>query len=179
MLGGPGSGKGTLCSKLVEELGFVHLSAGELLREERNSGSENGELINTFIKNGEIVPVKITVNLIKKAMEKHGWNKNKYLIDGFPRSQGNKDGWTEVMEDITDMKFVLFLDCEEDKMIERINQRASESKVKRVDDNIEALRKRFKTFKEQSMPIVEFYEKLGKVKKIDANQPKDKVYEDV
>ena len=66
--------------------GFVHLSAGELLREERNSGSENGELINTFIKNGEIVPVKITVNLIKKAMEKHGWNKNKYLIDGFPRS---------------------------------------------------------------------------------------------
>jgi UMP-CMP kinase len=86
VLGGPGSGKGTVCSKLVTDHSFVHLSAGELLREERNSGSENGELINTIIKNGEIVPAKITVNLIKKAMEKNGWNKNKFLIDGFPRS---------------------------------------------------------------------------------------------
>ena len=66
VLGGPGSGKGTLCSKLVSQHGFVHLSAGELLRQERNSGSETSDLINTFIKNGEIVPVKITVNLIKK-----------------------------------------------------------------------------------------------------------------
>ena len=65
VLGGPGSGKGTVCAKLVKEHGFVHLSAGDLLRAERDSGSSNGDLINTIIQNGQIVPVAITVNLIK------------------------------------------------------------------------------------------------------------------
>merc|ERR1712166_1415061 len=69
VLGGPGCGKGTVCSKLVSEHGFVHLSAGDLLRAERNSGSKNAELINDIILKGEIVPVEITVNLIKVAMQ--------------------------------------------------------------------------------------------------------------
>ena len=68
VLGGPGSGKGTVCASLVADHGFVHLSAGDLLRAERNSGSENAELINSIILKGEIVPVDITVNLIKNAM---------------------------------------------------------------------------------------------------------------
>ena len=89
VLGGPGAGKGTVCKKLVKQHGFVHLSAGDLLREERNSGSKNADLINYYIKEGKIVPVEITVNLIKKAMEKQGWAKKKFLIDGFPRNQEN------------------------------------------------------------------------------------------
>ena len=54
---GPGAGKGTQCAKLVEKHGFVHLSAGDLLRAERDSGSPNGDLINNYIKEGKIVPV--------------------------------------------------------------------------------------------------------------------------
>ena len=69
VLGGPGSGKGTVCKKLVDNYGYVHLSAGDLLRAERNSGSSNAEMINTYIKEGKIVPVEVTVKLIKKAME--------------------------------------------------------------------------------------------------------------
>ena len=120
VLGGPGSGKGTVCSRLVEELGFVHLSAGDLLREERDSGSENAALINKICLEGKIVPVEITVNLIKKAMKKQGWNTKKFLIDGFPRNQDNVDGWNRVIASEADVKFVLFLDCSQDKMIERI-----------------------------------------------------------
>jgi UMP-CMP kinase len=67
----------------------VHLSAGDLLREERASGSPDAELINNIILEGKIVPVKITVNLIKKAMEKAGWSTKKFLVDGFPRNQDN------------------------------------------------------------------------------------------
>jgi UMP-CMP kinase len=55
---------------LLQEYGFVHLSAGDLLRAERDSGSEHGELINNIIKEGKIVPVAITCGLIKDAMEK-------------------------------------------------------------------------------------------------------------
>ena len=89
VLGGPGCGKGTVCAKLVAEHGFVHLSAGDLLRAERNSGSKNAELINDIILKGEIVPVEITVNLIKAAMQGAGWSTKKFLIDGFPRNADN------------------------------------------------------------------------------------------
>ena len=70
VLGGPGAGKGTQCGKLSSEYGLLHLSAGELLREERRSGSNRGEFIETIIKEGRIVPSEITVELIKAAIDK-------------------------------------------------------------------------------------------------------------
>lgn len=70
VLGAPGAGKGTQCSKIVEEFGYVHLSAGDLLREERQRpGSEFGELIESRIRNGKIVPVEVTCSLLEKAMQ--------------------------------------------------------------------------------------------------------------
>lgn len=69
VLGAPGSGKGTVCARIVETYGYVHLSAGDLLREERTRpGSEFGELIENNIKNGKIVPVEITCSLLENAM---------------------------------------------------------------------------------------------------------------
>ena len=115
-----------MCAKLVSEHGFIHLSAGDLLRAERDSGSPDGDLINSIILEGKIVPVEITVNLIKKAMEKNGWSKCKFLIDGFPRNDDNQQGWIKVMGDTCDMKFILFLDASEEKMIERITKRGEE-----------------------------------------------------
>merc|ERR1712217_484321 len=83
VLGGPGAGKGTQCSNLVKDFGVVHLSAGDLLRAERNSGSADAELINNYIKEGKIVPVEITVGLIKRAMRKEmAQNLWRYFCDG-------------------------------------------------------------------------------------------------
>lgn len=71
VLGAPGAGKGTQCSKIVEEFGYVHLSAGDLLREERQRpGSEFGELIEDCITNGKIVPVEVTCSLLENAINK-------------------------------------------------------------------------------------------------------------
>lgn len=71
VLGAPGAGKGTQCSKIVDEFGYVHLSAGDLLREERQRpGSEFGELIEDCITNGKIVPVEVTCSLLENAMNK-------------------------------------------------------------------------------------------------------------
>lgn len=71
VLGAPGSGKGTQCSKIVDHFGYVHLSAGDLLREERaRPDSEFGQLIEDCIKNGKIVPVEITCSLLENAMIK-------------------------------------------------------------------------------------------------------------
>ena len=75
VLGGPGAGKGTQCGKLSSEYGLLHLSAGELLREERRSGSSRGEFIETIIKEGRIVPSEITVELISAAIDKSAASK--------------------------------------------------------------------------------------------------------
>lgn len=72
VLGGPGAGKGTQCAKIVEEFSYTHLSAGDLLREERSSGSEQGEMIEEYIKSGKIVPVEVTIKLLLSAIEKRG-----------------------------------------------------------------------------------------------------------
>ena len=90
-MGGPGSGKGTNCTRIVEEYGYVHLSAGDLLRAERESGSKLAIMINEHINDGRIVPSEITVCLLKKAMEKNG--AHRFLIDGFPRNMDNLDSW--------------------------------------------------------------------------------------
>ncbi|KAF4647558.1 cytidine monophosphate (UMP-CMP) kinase 1, cytosolic, partial [Perkinsus olseni] len=117
VLGGPGAGKGTQCDLIEKGFGFVHLSAGDLLREERNrEGSEYGDLIEKYIREGAIVPVEITVNLLKRAMEKHDWEHGRFLIDGFPRNEDNLDGWERVLGGKVDEKFCLFFDCPEDVM---------------------------------------------------------------
>jgi UMP-CMP kinase len=94
VLGGPGAGKGTQCALITENYGLCHLSAGDLLREERNSGSKLADMINSYIKEGKIVPAEVTIRLLKQAMEKSG--KTKFLIDGFPRNVENLSEWLRV-----------------------------------------------------------------------------------
>ncbi|XP_066167486.1 UMP-CMP kinase 4-like isoform X5 [Oryza sativa Japonica Group] len=181
VLGGPGSGKGTQCSNIVEHFGFIHLSAGELLRAEINSGSENGTMIDTIITEGKIVPSEITIKLLQEAIIKGG--NDKYIIDGFPRNEENR----VVFESVTlvtyfqllqisiSPEFVLFFDCSEEEMERRLLGRNQG----RSDDNIETIRKRLKVFVESSLPVIEYYESKGMVKKIDATKPAPEVFEDV
>jgi adenylate kinase family enzyme len=145
VLGGPGCGKGTQCTKLVQNYGFCHLSAGDLLREERDSGSEMATLINKYMLDGKLVPGEVTIELIKMALHKHGWSAKKFLIDGFPRSQENLDGWNKDVASLVEVPFAFFLDADEKAMTARILKRAEVSG--RVDDNVDSLKLRFATFK--------------------------------
>jgi UMP-CMP kinase len=123
------------------------------------------------------VPVDITCGLLKKGMEKQGWAAKRFLIDGFPRNQDNYDGWQRVIGDQAEVPFVLFMDADEDTMIARIQERSKTSG--RNDDNIDSLRKRFATFRNETMPIVDYYGSLGKCRKINGLQPVDEVFADL
>lgn len=181
VLGGPGAGKGTQCSKIVESYKYTHLSAGDLLREERNrEGSEFGQLIANYIKEGKIVPVEITINLLRKAMEEtmqKDEKKFRFLIDGFPRNEDNLQGWNRVMDGKADVKFVLFFDCSNEVCINRCLERGKSSG--RTDDNRESLEKRIQTYLQSTRPIIDLYEKQGKVCTIDASRSVDEVFADV
>ena len=170
VLGGPGAGKGTQCSNIVNDFGFVHLSAGDLLRAHMKSGSEDGNMVAEMIKNGQIVPSVVTVRLLLDAMADSG--KSRFLIDGFPRNKENRDAW-EVTAGY-DCDFVLFFDCPEDVMERRLLGRGETSG--RTDDNIESIKKRFKTFVESSMPVVNYYEGLRKLRSVNSDQSPTDVY---
>ncbi|XP_034411029.1 UMP-CMP kinase [Cyclopterus lumpus] len=181
VLGGPGAGKGTQCSKIVENYNYTHLSAGDLLRAERSrKESEFGQLIDNYIKEGKIVPVEITINLLRKAMEETMQKDDKkfrFLIDGFPRNEDNLTGWDTVMVGKADVKFVLFFDCSNEVCIDRCLERGKSSG--RTDDNRESLEKRIQTYLQSTRPIIELYEKRGKVHTVDASRSLDKVFADV
>lgn len=176
VLGGPGAGKGTQCNKLVEDYHFVHLSAGDLLRAEQNrEGSQYGALINHYITEGLIVPQEITITLLKNAIQTNfEQGKDKFLVDGFPRKMDQAITFEEI---IVPSKFVLFFDCPEDVMLERLMERGKTSG--RVDDNIESIKKRFKTFEDTSMPVINMFTEKNKVIKINCAQSVDDVYRDV
>ncbi|XP_031399350.1 UMP-CMP kinase 3-like [Punica granatum] len=171
VLGGPGSGKGTQCANIVQHFGYTHLSAGDLLRAEIKSGSENGTMIQNMIKEGKIVPSEVTIKLLQNAMLESA--NNKFLIDGFPRNEENRAAFEAVTK--IEPAFVLFFECSEEEMERRLLGRNQG----REDDNIETIRKRFKVFMESSIPVVEYYESKGKVCKIDAAKPIEEVFEAV
>jgi UMP-CMP kinase len=181
VLGGPGAGKGTQCANLVRDYNFAHLSAGDLLREEQNrAGSQFGQLIKDKIKDGEIVPMEVTIQLLENAMTEV-LNKSKgsdvskptgkFLIDGFPRKM---DQALKFEETVVPAKLVLFFDCPEEEMQRRLLERGKTSG--RADDNAESIKKRFKVFEQTSMPVVDYYNKLGKVLNIRATATPEQVY---
>lgn len=177
VLGAPGAGKGTQCSLISKEFDFVHLSAGDLLREERQRpGSEFGEMIEEKIRNGLIVPVEVTCSLLHKAMQKSG--KPRFLIDGFPRNKDNLEGWERVMSDKTKLLFVLFFECSQDKCTERCLGRGAAGSG-RSDDNLESLQKRFNTHLNDTMPIIDYYDQLELVRRINAENAPDAVFDSV
>ncbi|SAM83970.1 probable URA6-uridine-monophosphate kinase [Ustilago bromivora] len=196
VLGGPGAGKGTQCARLVQDYGFVHLSAGDLLRaEQQRPGSEYGAMIADYIKEGKIVPMEVTVallsNAIAEALSKQGatnaghsvpeqhkdkWTdgKGRFLVDGFPRKM---DQAIMFDESVCPSQFVLFLQCSEGVMLERLLERGKTSG--RADDNIESIKKRFQTFVDTSMPVVEYYRKQDRVVEVDSIKSVDEVYAEI
>eukprot|EP00474_Spongospora_subterranea_P009356 CRZ09814.1 hypothetical protein [Spongospora subterranea] len=179
VLGGPGSGKGTQCARIVTEFGYVHLSAGDLLREERaKPESTNGQLIDKCIKEGSIVPVEVTIALLKGAIESNvkAQGAKRFLVDGFPRNKDNLDGWNKTMKEVN-VDFVLFLDCDQSVMEQRLLSRSEISG--RADDNIESIRKRFITYQESTKPIIDLFEKIGKLRQVSSNGSVDEVFAEI
>lgn len=177
VLGGPGCGKGTQCEFIVKQYDFVHLSAGELLRQEQlKSKSKYKELIQHHMKEGSIVPAEITCNLLKQAMEES--KKMNFLIDGYPRNEDNFITWEKIMANTSRVLFVLFFDCPLDVCVERCLGRG-EAGSGRADDNLDSLKKRIQVFLQHTQPIVDYYDRSNKVKHVDASRTKEEVFEDI
>jgi len=182
VLGGPGAGKGTQCGRLVEDFGFCHLSAGDLLRaEQHREGSTYAGLIQTCIREGSIVPMEVTVKLLENAIQAalkegrsgEGWTngKGRFLVDGFPRKM---DQALKFDEEVCLSSVVIFFQTSEQVMLERLLKRAETSG--REDDNVESIKKRFNTYKVETMPVIKYYAEHNKVAEIDSSASVEDVH---
>merc|ERR1712080_355596 len=152
VMGGPGSGKGTQCDKIVEKYGFTHLSSGDLLRAELESGSDRAAVLGEIMKKGDLVPLFVVLDLLAEAMIAKLDGSKGYLIDGYPRevAQGQ-----EFEKEILPCSQILYFDVSDETMTARLLNRGKTSG--RADDNEETIKLRLDTFHKHSKPVVEAY----------------------
>lgn len=185
VLGGPGSGKGTLCANLQRlypgQFGFH--SAGKLIREKIDQGKgpfldkKSKELalkLEQIILNGKIIPSEVTVSLLLDKVLKE--MNEVVLIDGFPRNKENYEVWTKATASLPEIKCMgaLYLDLSQRLMIERIKKRASLNKEARSDDQSEeTIIKRLRTHEVSSSEVLRIYKEKMQLFKIDASKSEE------
>ena len=180
IVGAPGSGKGTACSRFAEENeGYTHISTGDLIRKYAMTPR-----ISNLLAAGKLIPSKVTCSLLKKEMKSHKKG-NTFIIDGFPRNEENLRVWNSTMKEQTELVNVVLFDCTEEKCLSRCLERGLTSG--RSDDvNVEVIKKRIETYKTTTFPIIENFVELwgdvikycgSPVKYLDSSAEKEVVYQ--
>jgi adenylate kinase len=167
LLGPPGSGKGTQAQRLRDELGFTWLSTGDLLRETRANGTDLGRRAGEYMDRGELVPDEVIVDVIEDALVELG--DRAILLDGFPRTVAQADALRR------DLDAVVLIDVPDDVVAERILGRHQG----RADDNPETVRERLRVYHHETEPLVEHYERQGKLRRVDGDRSPDEVHQEV
>ena len=154
VVGGPGSGKGVLCERLVKECGVVHVSSGSLLRNEVESNTPLGKEVATIMARGELVSSAVITALIRRHTR--NFPGKRVLLDGFPRSVENASDFLDLMGT---PELALHLDCDDTILMERIMKRGQqgiENGDVRVDDNFETALQRLRTFHKYHKPTMDW-----------------------
>ncbi|MDP2437999.1 MAG: nucleoside monophosphate kinase [archaeon] len=179
VLGGPGSGKGTVCGALSEKHGWPHYSAGDLLRAEAASAETSalGATIQSYISVGKIVPPELLMDLLKTSMLRSlaahpGGERLVFLIDGFPRSLAQA---SQFESSVCPASAVLYIECDKDTMLSRCLQRGADTG--RADDNRETLLVRHQQFVDVTFPVLQHYLSAATtpVLQVDGSAPKQQV----
>jgi adenylate kinase len=175
LFGPPGSGKGTQSEKLVEKYGLIHLSTGNLLREEIANKTPLGIEARNFMDKGQLVPDEVVIGMIDSCLEHHKEAKG-FLFDGFPRTVAQAEALDKLLHlKKADIALVPILDVNEDELIARLVDRGKKSgRSDDADENI--LRKRQDIYKKETLPVAAHYQKLKKLVHIDGMGEIDQVF---
>ncbi len=170
-IGPPGAGKGTQSQRLLKYLNVPHISTGDLLREAVKARTREGLLAEQYMNEGKLAPDPIIIELVGKRLEKpdclHGC-----LLDGFPRTLGQARALDDYLYDRgIPLDGVLELKVDEEVLIKRLAGRG------RTDDEPEIIHQRFAAYREQTEPLLEYYQEQGLLETIDGVGAADEVFE--
>jgi len=202
-LGPPGAGKGTQAEILAQKLGLVHVSSGDLFRENLSNQTELGKLAQTYMTKGELVPDDVTIAMVKERLSRPDCAKGA-VLDGFPRTPAQAEALNKILAEMNaKVDLVPLISVPNDVLVERLSGRwMSKSgrvyhalynppKVKwvddidgtplyqREDDKPETVQRRIDVYYEQTAPLIDYYRQAGLLVEIDGTQEIEKVTEDI
>ena len=166
-MGPPGSGKGTQAEILTNKLNFIHLSIGDLLRENIVNNTELGKLASKYVKSGELVPDELIIDLMDSFITelKNESNVSGIILDGFPRTINQATALENKIKQLNvSIKAVLNLDIADQEILNRLAGRGRE------DDKPELIKNRLKVYRNQTEPLLEFYKERSLLDTIDGDQ---------
>jgi len=159
LLGAPGSGKGTQAAFLIEKHGLTHLSTGDMLRAEIAAGSDLGKQAKAIMENGQLVSDEIVIAMIAARLSDKG-----ALFDGFPRTIAQAEALDKLLAGRgSQIDAVIELQVGNEEIVQRMLARG------RSDDNEATIRQRLAVFEAQTKPLIDYYQKQGKLRSIDGS----------
>ena len=203
LLGPPGAGKGTLANLLKESLGIVHISTGDILRDEIKNNTSLGQEAKRFIETGKLVPDEIVTRLIKQKLTADEKVKRGYLLDGFPRTKQQAEDLDEILNQIRQpLDRALYLEatlpviisrltgrrvCKQCGALFHIKNRPPKKEgvcdqcggvlYQRPDDNEGTIKTRMDVYLKSTTPIIDYYEGQGKLKRLNADQNSEELHQ--
>lgn len=204
LLGAPGAGKGTQAQRIKEKYNIPHISTGDMFREAIKNKTPLGQLADSYISRGDLVPDDVTIALVKERLSKDDC-KNGYLLDGFPRTIPQAEALKKLSNEIgRPVSLVINICVDEESLIDRISGRricrncgasyhikTLPSKVEgvcdvcdgelyiRKDDNVDALKVRLSNYNAQTKPLIEYYTNEKVLKSVNGDNSLDNVFNDI
>ena len=199
LLGAPGAGKGTQCMKIAKKYGLLHLSSGDILRQERSAGTELGKKAKSYMDSGGLVPDDLIVEMMAGSISKAP--STGFVLDGFPRTVVQAQELDKsLLKSGQKIDAVLNLDVDDEVVLKRITGRRScpqcggiyhienmkpvkdgicdkdgAELVQRPDDTEDVVANRLKTYHQQTKPLVDYYKSSNSVHDLDANKDADEI----
>ena len=196
LLGPQGAGKGTQAKRLADRVGAKHISTGDIVRAEIESGSELGKTVQDYNDRGELVPDEIIVEMAKPYLD----DADSWLLDGFPRNETQAKALDEALDDIgEDLDAVVALEAPDEALVERLSGRRQSQAtgkiyhvaydpppendpgpfIQRKDDSEESIRRRLQIYHDQTEPLKDYYAERDLLVTVDAGRQIPEVTEDI
>jgi len=174
IFGAPGSGKGTQSEKLIEKYGLKHVSTGDLLRAEIKDKSQLGQMAESYMSRGQLVPDEVVIGMLEGLVQKNNHVKG-FIFDGFPRTLAQGEALDALVTKYhEEVNVVLSLEVEDEELIVRLLKRGEISG--RSDDNRETIESRLRVYYDQTAPLKDFYEEQGKLVRIPGQGSIDDIF---
>ncbi|PHH84066.1 hypothetical protein CDD83_2551 [Cordyceps sp. RAO-2017] len=205
LIGPPGAGKGTQAPKIKERFSCCHLATGDMLRSQVAKKTALGREAKKIMDQGGLVSDDIVIGMIREELDNNKECRGGFILDGFPRTVPQAEGLDAMLRDRNKkLQHAIELQIDDSLLVTRITGRlvhpasgrsyhstfnppkepmkddvTGEALVQRSDDNPDALQNRLGTYHNQTSPVIEYYQKTGIWKGVDASQQPGQVWKSV
>lgn len=205
LIGPPGVGKGTQAALIQERFGAIPLASGNIFRKEIEEQTALGKEASYYIERGLLVPDSITISIIRTALKKDIFKEHGFILDGFPRTVEQATSLNEILEELQmPLTATVSLEIPEEVIVERISGRLTcpncgamyhkiskppkqtgicdvcgHELIVRKDDSPEVVRERLKTFQSNTQPVIDYYDSIKNLVRVDGNLDPEQVYEEI